>query len=236
MRTDSAGNRRDIPIRGLTCIELPSQIPAALEFARIDGRADTIILALTPHVELELKKLGHSCIVPEQFHDEDDINQVGFQNIDALEGFTKYTDEFMQAHWSLLAEEDLNPTSLNWYYLKLLFNTISIRSFIIQRVLHEKRPKKVLFFDSQEEPFGQELYFYRESPWSKVIPLVCRESGVSCVQIPGNTDISELWRIPGRRSGGLRPAAKMAARQALGPTGLRLFRRGIRTGGSGLHH
>ena len=55
------------------------------------------------------------------------------------------------------------------------------------------------------------------------------ESKISCEKMPGNTDIGELWRIPGRRSGGLKPAVRMAGRQVLGQTGIRLFRSAIRT-------
>jgi hypothetical protein len=229
MGTDIASGLDGPKITLLTCIELPSQIPTALKYSSRSGDYGTTFLALTPHVEIALNQLGISCLVPERFHDEEDINQVGFQNIDALEGFTKYADDFLQENWSLLAEEDLRPASLNWYYLKLLFNTIAIRSFIVQKILHETRPEKVLYFDSREENFGQELYFYRESPWSRVIPLACQESGVSFESMPGNTDIKELWEVPGRKTGGLKPAVKMAGRKALGPGGLRLVRKGIRT-------
>jgi len=229
MGTNFSSGPSGAEITTLACIELPSQIPTALKHSSRASGGSATFLALTPHVEIALSKLGISCLVPEGFHNEEDINEVGFQNIDALEGFTEYTDDFLQENWSLLAQEDLRPASLNWYYLKLLFNTVAIRAFIVQRILHEIRPEKVLYFDSREEDFGQELYFFRESPWSRVIPLVCQKSDISCESIPGNTDIKELWEVPGRRTGGIKPAVKMAGRKALGPGGLRLVRKGIRS-------
>lgn len=215
----------------LAFIELPSQISTALKYSARHDKAGAALMALTPHVDFALSQRGLSCLVPEDYHNEEDINDVGLQNIEALEGFTKYADDFLLERWELLAEEDLRPASLNWYYLKLFFNSVSIRAFIIQRVLAAEEPGRVLYFDSKQEPVGRDLFFGWESPWSRVIPLVCRELGIPCQTMPGNTDGSELWKLPGQRHGGIKPLLKVAGRQMLGPAGIRLVRKGVRTSG-----
>ena len=187
-------------------------------------------MALTPHVEFALGRRGMTCLIPEAYHDEEDINQVGLQNIDALEGFTEYVDDFLWENWDLLVEQDLRPASLNWYYLKLFFNSVSIRAFIVRKALDAERPEMVHYFDSNAEAVGRDLFFGWESPWSRVIPLVCQELGIPCKKMPGKTDGSELWQLPGQRHGGIKPLLKVAGRRALGPTGLRLVRKFRRVG------
>jgi hypothetical protein len=208
----------------IVCIELPRHIPIALQEISRQGISDYSIFALTPHVEYELGKLGHSFQRPEDYYLEDDLNTVGRSDLVSLEKFCRAMDEFLQSRLEILRENDLHPGTLDWYYLKTLFNSVSVRAFILRRVMEQELPQRVLYFGTQEEPISTELYYVHESAWSLMIPNVCGALQIFSEAFGHDTDPTELSRCPGRRRGGTKEELKSTLRRILGSKGRSILR------------
>ena len=176
----------------LICIELPGQISIALKERSRHGQGDPLLLALTPHVEYSLQQADESYVRPEDYHSESDIDQVGLADLANLGEFCRAMDRSLQNRWPLLKDKNLAPTQMHWYYLKILFNSISIKAFITRRILETTNPEEVLYFSTRREPVSDHLFFVRESAWSRVIPQVCETLGIPCRAIGTGTDPSVL--------------------------------------------
>ena len=224
----------DSPLKGsevtktLVCIELPSQIQIALKEVQQRDSSHTLLLALTPQVEYALEKRGLACCRPEDYHCEEDITSVGLEDLATLEKFCDAVDDFVQSRWDILREHGIRPAKLNWYYLKNLFNSVSIRAFIMRRILEVERPQQILYFGTQEEPVGRELWFMRESVWSRTVPLASSALNIPCESLGDDTDPRALNRCPGFRAGELNIEFKKLGRRLLGPEGVRRMKTGYR--------
>ena len=213
-------------VHTLVCIELPGQIGRALKSVRRRGLTSFSLLALTPHVEYALEKLGQPYKRPEDYHSEQDIHQVGLDDLRVLDRFRETVDGFLSERWELLGQHGIRPARLNWYYLKLLFNSVSIRAFITARILSAERPGLVLYFGTRTEAVQRELFFVRESAWSRVIAAACNSMDFPCEALGSNNDPSVLNRWRGVQRKGLRGTSIKLARKILGPSFLRRLRSG----------
>ena len=212
----------------LIFIELPGQIDAALKAARRRGITDYQLLALTPHVEYALELKGRAYRRPEDYHSEEDINVVGLEDVSTLNQFCDTVDDILQNRWDILNEHGIRPAKLNWSYLKLLFNSVSIRAFIMRRILELERPQQILYFGTQKEPVGRELFFLGESVWARTIPQAGSALNIPCESLADDSDPRALNRSPSFRAGKLNVEIKKLGRHLLGPAGVRRLKRGYR--------
>ena len=208
----------------LVCIELPGQVREALEAVRHRGISQYSILALTPHVEYTLDRIGHAYRRPEDYHSEDDIDAVGLEDMSVLDQFCDAVDSYVQSQWSLLRQYSIRPMRMNWHHLKCLFNSVSIRAFIARRILEAENPHQVLYFGTQPESIHRELFFVHESVWSSVIPVVSRSLGITCEPLRNDTDPTVLNIPPSGVRRTLRATVRRSVRNVLRPKGIRLLR------------
>ena len=213
----------------LVCMELPAQVPVALEAVRHLSISHYSLIALTPHVEYALDKMGQIYRRPEDYHSEEDINGVGLEDMATLEQFCDAVDGYLQDRWDLLKEHGIEPARMNWYFLKDFFNSVSIRAFITRRIMESEAPSQVLYFGTRPEPVPRQLFFIHESVWSRLIPIVSDALGIPCNTIGGDTDPSVLNVRPDARRRPLKAQVRDLGRQLLGPKGLHLLRGGVHT-------
>lgn len=178
-------------MNNLVFLELPSHIDPALRVLRM-ANAQCRVIALTPHVEYALEKQGLEFCRPEDYHSEEEIEEIGFDDLSSLENLCNEMDDFLQDKIKFLKDANIRPANLNWYQLKRIYNSVSIRAFILNRILERETPKKVFYFDTRNETLDRKLEFQKESVWSRLIPLSCESAGVGCTVIPGNTDPTVL--------------------------------------------
>lgn len=212
----------------LVCIELPEQIKLALKVLSQRGISDYEILALTPHVEYALEKLGLAYERPEDYHTEDDINNIGFDNLATQKKFNDMVDSFLQSRWEILNEYKIHPADLNWYYLKKILNAVSIPAFILRRVFEHKQPELVYYFGTRDESINRDLRFLGESVWSKVIQAALGSFEIPGFVIANNSDPRVLSRYQSIQPWNFRVTMKKIALRAFGPAGIRFMRNGMR--------
>jgi hypothetical protein len=182
---------------------LPWQVSPALKALRERKLTKFIILALTPRVEYALDKLGYDYVRPEDYHTEEDVHNVGLQDLSTLDNLSEFIDTFLHENWQLLRIQGIFPAFSNRYYLKNLINSVSVRAFIMSRLLTELRPDKVLFFDTRREAAGRDLFFVRESIWSGVIPKAANSHELPVESLGGNTDPTVSNQYGGTRRFGI---------------------------------
>ena len=168
--------------------------------------------------------MGHAYRRPEDYHNEDEIDAVGLEDMSVLDQFCDAVDSYVQNQWGLLRQHGLRPMRMNWYHLKCLFNSVSIRAFITRRILEAETPNQVLYFGTRPESIRRELFFVHESAWSSVIPVVSRSLGISCEPLGNDTDPTVLNIEPGGGRRTLGAIATGLGQHLVGPKGIRLLR------------
>lgn len=213
----------------LVCIELPGQIQHAMKVLRQREITQYSILALTPHVGYALEKMGLPYHSPEDYHTEDEINNVGLEDLSKVERFCTMLDQNLLDRWELLKEHRINPANLSWYQIKTLFNSVSIRAFIGRRVIESETPKEVIYFETDPELVSEDLFFVHESAWSSTIPAVCAALDVACHSIKVKTDPAVLNTQPKGRSQSFKSKLKHLVRRNLGDKRVDSLRGSIHT-------
>lgn len=208
----------------LVFVELPNQINAALRAVRRRRILDYTLVALTPHVEYELEKIGHPYRRPEDYHSEEDINSIGLEDFSYLDRFCTTVDSFLQARWDFLREQNIRPARWNWYYLKNLTNTLSIRSFILRRIFENEKPQLVFYFGTREEKVNRNLSFTNESAWSRMIALGSNSFSISTEIVAKQTNPSAINAYSDVHQPGSQNTFKKTMRRLLSPEVIRLIR------------
>jgi hypothetical protein len=160
----------------LFAIEHPKQIGLAIKLST--EVSNPLFLALTPQVSYALSRRGVDHSVPEDFHTEDDINDLGNEILEKLDSFCAEADSVVRRNTSAIAVRGLDVGSLAWYELKLVVNSLAIKSYIFARIIQSWSIERVYCYDSPEESISPNLFFYKESVWSKVIYQACWDRGL----------------------------------------------------------
>ena len=182
----------DTPKKTLICVELPTQVNIAINHIFETKLSNYVLLALTPHVEYELEKRRVAFKRPEDYYSENDLNQLGHENLDSLQLFIDLVDQKLQNEFHGLDQYGIRPANLSWYNLKILFNSVSVRAFILARIIAFEQPYSVSYFTTNPETIRPNLYFNHESAWSRVIHSACISMNISNTSIGKDTDPTEL--------------------------------------------
>jgi hypothetical protein len=182
----------------LAFVEFADQATPAL---RLLGGAEERIIALTPHAEYALDRLGVPYRRPEDYYDEERLEGLGIGNFQVVERLCTFLDEYWQRAMPYFADHSLRPAWSCVYELKMLYDAITIRLFQLQGILDCERPARVVFYRTAEEAFGEDLRWQKhESIYSHVLQLLCRVRGIEAVGIE--------WHPPSEpTSPGRKPAA-----------------------------
>ena len=157
----------------LVFVELPRQIDTLLTVLRQRNIVNYKIVALTPHVEYELEKRALPCKCPEDYYSESELNLIGLNDLKTLDHFSSLMNQRVKNHFTLFKNPNIDTATLSWYTLKILFNSISVRAFVLSNILTQENPDNILYFDTLPEPIENNLYFSHESAWARTIHAGC---------------------------------------------------------------
>ena len=184
----------------LVFVELPRQIDTLLTVLRQRNIVNYKIVALTPHVEYELEKRALPCKCPEDYYSESELNLIGLNDLKTLDHFSSLMNQRVKNHFTLFKNPNIDTATLSWYTLKILFNSISVRAFVLSNILTQENPDNILYFDTLPEPIENNLYFSHESAWSRTIHAGCLSRNISYESLGDDTDPTELQHKPTKRT------------------------------------
>jgi hypothetical protein len=136
------------------------------------------LIALDPATEYALEKNGLEFAIPDQYYTEEEINELGIGNFALVESFCDYVDRWLSQRSDLLAEHGVRPAWYNYFALKVLFDAITLRLFILTRVLTSERPAEVWYFPPKITSHINPFLLFEESIYSYLIPLSCSHQNI----------------------------------------------------------
>lgn len=139
-----------------------------------------IVIATIPDVCWELEKRGVSYRGIEQYYDSKAIYTTGMENYNTIENLCSNIDNILQESIPFLRKKIFKPALDNFYHIKKLFDSLSLRIIIIHTIIECENPSKMITFSSekcslndQSIPFG----FY-ESIYSIILDNNCWDTEI----------------------------------------------------------
>ena len=152
-------------------LEHPDDVAIYLEKKR-DIAGSHLLIATLPEVAWELEKKGVHYTGIESFYDPHMIYSKGMENYDIVETVCSSIDTVFQEKDPLIKKYDFRPARDNFYFLKMLFDNLTLRILMIQSIVANEKPDQVITFcNSMEYKVGelQNLPFdYRERLYSLI--------------------------------------------------------------------
>jgi hypothetical protein len=170
-------------------VEFEPQVDLLLKEFQSVGRPMAVV-SLSPHTDLALEDRGISARTISSYIAKDRIEELGERNFAIVEAITRSLDREIHA---VLQQKDVlpfRPAWCNYFYLKILFDSISIPLLEIESVLRAEEPDEVYSFAPVQSPILPDLSWGLESTYSHAIRVLCSELGNHHREIG--------WQVPRR--------------------------------------
>lgn len=164
--------------------------------------ADALVVALSSEAEYALLETGRPYRVPDDYFEAEELRAVKEESLRRVYAFCETLDPLAAEALSI---PGFKAVSLFQFSVRHLFDHAFYTAWRARRVLEREPGAKAVFFETAEEPLDDGLFFRRESVWSRVLPLVARESEVLRSSVP---------RAPSRSRPALRSRLGALARSA----------------------
>jgi hypothetical protein len=158
----------------LFAIEHPEQIPAMLGYAEQFRIANPVYLALTPHVAYALSRSSIDHTVPEEYYSDEELNVLGLDLIEKVDIFVNDMTSVFRDMVPDVRGCQLDIGAIFWYEIKILINSLAVKTYIFLQILKEVDVDAVCCFETDGEPLEPSLFFLDESVWSLVISNACK--------------------------------------------------------------
>jgi hypothetical protein len=164
-------------------LEHPDDVAAYLEKKQVFSGSHMLIATL-PEVTWELEKQRIPFTGIESFYDPHQVYAKGIKNYSIVETICSSIDALFQEKNPLIKKYDFRPARDNFYFLKMLFDSLTLRIQMIQAIITKERPDRIIIFSRdgdmgtiafQDFPFryGERLFsiVFKSGNW----PFTCGE-------------------------------------------------------------
>lgn len=111
-----------------------------------DINEDLTIVALSPFARYELDKCGIDYNLIEDFYEPEELYRLGLANFRKVETICRIVDPYLKENIMNVQEANLNICHNDFFRLKVLYDSISIKIFQLRKMMAEISPKKIYFF------------------------------------------------------------------------------------------
>jgi hypothetical protein len=158
--------------------------------------SEDLIVSLTPESSQAMEQRGLNYKIPEDFYSESEFlkDEPNYYH-DQLSCFKQY-DNILRNKFFKAKNWNIKLATSVYYVLKVVIDSLIIRSKIAHRILDSVNPDEVVYVSNMGEPdkFTDEvhslLFLNCQSIYSRVFPIICEQKGIDFHHlILGNTNI-----------------------------------------------
>lgn len=160
----------------LILLETEAQVRDCLTWLdHVDG--ERRIIALTPFAIYELDKKNIPYKRIEDYYYSNEPYKLGMENYKKVEDFCRFIDGFISKKKKKLKKYGITPAFFSIYYLKIIYDTLTIKLFQLNRLVKLEKPDIVIVYEGKKFPFGaveNAPYIFfdnRESIYSQLLSL-----------------------------------------------------------------
>jgi hypothetical protein len=140
-----------------------------------------VLIAATPDACRELEKQQIPFQSIETYYDPKEIYTLGMENYEKIDRLCSDIDAMLWGIYPSLKKTGLLPAKDNFYYVKILYDNLSIRILILQTILHKEKPHRIITFSSGSK--GQDITESYDLPFTfeeSVYSIVAKMDGWKC--------------------------------------------------------
>ena len=153
-------------------LESSGQAEAALSLV---PRPD-VFLPLSPMAAARLESAGVPYAKAESLYDEAAFSAAADEVLDAQASWTAWLDAWLLDREPAFKEAGFKPATLEFFRLKIMFDALHIRAFVLRAVAERLKPSKAIYFDDEKPWSPSPDLSFRESlnalcmaPWSRAV-------------------------------------------------------------------
>jgi len=176
----------------LVFLEHPDDVALYL-VKKQDIAGNHLLIATIPEVTWELEKRGIPFTGIESFYEPRMIYSKGMENYEIVETVCSSIDAVFHEKDPFLKKYDFRPARDNFYFLKMLFDNLTLRVLLIQSVVAKEKPDKIIIFGNRDECTEQELQDFPFTYNDRLYSLLLKKSVWNCdlIEITNNNYIKK---------------------------------------------
>lgn len=159
------------------------------------------IVSLSPVVEVALEQMGRAYTRPEDYFDERDLEEKGIANFKKVEELCRLLDEGIQHELPFAATHNLQPARFNFYYLKIIYDALFLRTYQLEKVLKAERPERIIYFQRSQADLRYEWFSQKESFYAPIIEALASHLGIETTRLTAE----ESTTVPKQKPFGILP-------------------------------
>jgi len=165
----------------LILVEREEHVPEAVTLLEQEG-GEALIVALSPVVIRELREKAVPYLLPEQYISASDLNQCGLKNYELLENLLEWVAA-RSSDWPDSLR--LNPIEYDYYRLKLLVDSFSLRVRELLAIVEKEQPERFVVFATNCDPlwlsFDSVSFVAHDGPiYAAIAPVVAKILQLEC--------------------------------------------------------
>ena len=135
------------------------------------------IIALTPFAMHELDKQNVHYKIIEEYYSSEELYKLGIDNFKQVENLCGIIDNILLKEKEILNEYRIKPALFSFYYLKIIYDAVTIRLFHLNKLIQNEMPDAIVFYEGEKYPFGDVaeapylLFDNRESIYSHLLSI-----------------------------------------------------------------
>ena len=135
------------------------------------------VIALSPFAMHELNKHNTPYKIIEDYYDPQELYQLGIANYQKVEEICGVIDKKIQKACPITAEIGITPALFSFYYLKIIYDAVTIRIFQLSKLIEAEKPDVIFIYNTKKYHFGVSdsglhlLFDNRESIYAHLLAL-----------------------------------------------------------------
>ena len=164
------------------------------------------IVSLTPFASFVLEERGFNYKIIDDYYDPKELYRLGVENYQKVERICSLIDRYVQEAYPSLSEIDFKPSWYNFFSLKTMYDTLSIRTFQLGKLIEHENPDMITVYEEMDTRYiGDKdrplLFVNNELIYSKLLrlpgwdPVISFLPGVPLPEYPMNEYARKRTRL-----------------------------------------
>ncbi|MFH2106777.1 MAG: hypothetical protein ABII22_05950 [Candidatus Micrarchaeota archaeon] len=148
-----------------------------IDFLKKHNASLTTLIALSPFAMHELDKNNFKYKIPEDYYGAEELYQFGMENYKKVERICSIIDDLIHEQSPEFKKKGITPAAFGFFHLKLLYDSILLRTFQLSKIICAENPDEILFYGQPSRLIGfsqeafQVLFDNSESIYSILLSL-----------------------------------------------------------------
>lgn len=162
----------------MTTIAILEQISDIEEYHKLQNEYDDLIAVVTtPQVCWELTKKGIPYKPIETIYDSERVFNHNMDNFSKIDSLCSTIDDYLKTENFLLQKYNISPAYDNFFFIKMLYDALSVRIAILHDLIETIQPERIIGFSHNDSTTHNKIKRYPFDPKESIFSIVLQLDG-----------------------------------------------------------